>query len=167
MSDPSATPPPPASIPSGWYPDGQGGTRWWDGAQWGPPASAPGSVPATIPDATPAATTGVQDEKTLAILAQVLGIFTGFLGPLVIYLVARPDQPFAKHHAAEALNFQITVTIALFVSAILMLVLIGLILLPVVVIGAFVLEIIAAVAASRGEWYRYPVNLRLVPGALG
>jgi uncharacterized Tic20 family protein len=37
----------------------------------------------------------------------------------------------------------------------------------VVLIGAFVLEIVAAVAANRGEWYRYPVNLRLVPGAVG
>jgi uncharacterized Tic20 family protein len=166
MSDPTAsTPPPPSSIPAGWYPDGQGGTRWWDGTQWGAAASAP--VPATVPTTVPATASSVQDEKTLAVLAQVLAIFTGFLGPLVIYLVARPDQPFAKHHAAEALNFQITVTIAAFVSAILMLVLIGLILLPIVVIGAFVLEIIASVAASRGEWYRFPVNLRLVPGALG
>jgi uncharacterized protein len=165
MSDPSAAPPPPSSVPPGWYPDGQGGTRWWDGAQWGPPSAAPGSVPA-VPAAAPA-TSGVQDEKTLAVLAQVLAIFTGFLGPLVIYLVARTDQPFAKHHAAEALNFQITVTIAVFVSAILIIVLVGLLLLPVVVIGALVLEIMASLAASRGEWYRFPVNLRLVPGALG
>lgn len=158
---------PSATTPAGWYPDGQGSTRWWDGTQWGQMAPAESPVPATIPGAAPAAASSIQDEKTLAVLAQALSIFTGFVGPLVIYLIAKPDQPFAKHHATEALNFQITVTIAVFVSALLMLVLIGLLLLPIVVIGALIFEVMASLAASRGEWYRYPVSLRLVPGAQG
>ncbi|HWU23557.1 MAG TPA: DUF2510 domain-containing protein [Nocardioides sp.] len=29
MSDPNQP-----SVPPGWYPDGQGGQRWWDGTQW-------------------------------------------------------------------------------------------------------------------------------------
>ena len=29
MSDPTQP-----SAPAGWYPDGQGGQRWWDGARW-------------------------------------------------------------------------------------------------------------------------------------
>ena len=103
----------------------------------------------------------------MATLVQVLAIFTGFLGPLNIWFMAKPEQPFVKHHAAEALNFQITVTIAAFVSGLLMLVLIGFLLLPVVLIGALVLEVMAALAANRGEWYRFPINLRLVPGAQG
>lgn len=149
--------PQPSSPPPGWYPDGNGRTRWWDGQNWGIEASS-----------TPVATSsGAGDERSMATLAQVLAIFTGFLGPLVIYLVAKDDQPFVKHHAAESLNFQITVTIAAIVSGILMLVLIGFLLLPVVLIGALVLEIIAAIAANKGEWYRFPVNLRLVPGAVG
>lgn len=40
-------------------------------------------------------------------------------------------------------------------------------LLPIVVIGALVFQIIAALAANRGEWYRFPISLRLVPGARG
>jgi uncharacterized protein len=101
----------------------------------------------------------------LAILAHVLGIFTGFLGPLVIYLVTKNDQPYAKHHAAESLNFQITVMIAWLVTVALMFVLIGLLIAPLLWIGSLVLAILAAVAAGRGDWYRYPINLRLVPGA--
>lgn len=158
MSEPAA--PPPSTPPPGWYPDpsGSGQQRWWDGSQWGIVASS--TTAAAVPGS-------LDDQRGMAALAQVLAIFTGFLGPLVIWFMARPDQPFVKHHAAESLNFQITVTIAAFVSALLILVLIGIVLLPVVLIGAFVLEIVAAVAANRGEWYRYPVSLRLVPGAVG
>lgn len=143
---------PPGMPPPGWYTDAAGTMRWWDGRQWG--VAAPGHG-------------GGGDERNLAILAQVLAIFTGFLGPLVIYLVARDDQPFAKHHAAEALNFQITVLLAVVVSFMAIFVLIGILLLPLVAITALVFEIIASVAASRGEWYRFPVNLRLVRGARG
>ncbi len=100
-------------------------------------------------------------------LAQLLGILTGFLAPLVIYLVARDDQPFVKHHAAESLNFQLTLLIGYIVSAVLMLVLVGILTFFVVAIGGLVLSIMATVAANRGEWYRYPINLRMVPGARG
>jgi uncharacterized Tic20 family protein len=34
-------------------------------------------------------------------------------------------------------------------------------------IGALVLGIQAAMAANRGEWYRYPVSIRMVSGAAG
>jgi uncharacterized Tic20 family protein len=149
-----------ASAAPGWYPAPDGTTRWWDGSQWG--VAAPATSPATA-----ASTGAVSDDPGLAVLAHVLGIFTGFLGPLVIYLVAKPEQPFTKHHAAEALNFQITVTIAYIVSFVAIFLLIGIIMLPLVWIGSLVLMIMASIAANRGEWYRYPVNIRLVPGAVG
>lgn len=143
----------PASPP-GWYPDGTGNQRWWDGTQWGgyPPAAA-GS--------------GGTDPRTLAMLAHLLGLLTGFVGPLVLYLVNGDKDPFVRHHASEALNFQITLTIAAVGSMIAMIVLIGFLLLPVVILGGIILQIIGAVKANAGEWWRYPVNLRLVPGAAG
>lgn len=149
-------------TPPGWYQDPQGTTRWWDGQQWG---QAAGPVPAGAYDQTGAWVS--QDEKTLAVLAQVLPIIAGFVGPLIIYLVAKPEQRFAKHHAAEALNFSITLFIAYLVCFVLMFVLIGFVLIFVVMIGGIVLHVMAAIAANRGEWYRFPINIRMVPGAVG
>jgi uncharacterized Tic20 family protein len=134
--------------------------RWWDGQQWGQLAEQ-------VPAQTPAAGGSVSDAKTMAMLAQLLGIFTGFLGPLIIYLINGEKDPFVRHHSAEALNFQITLVIAYIVSFVLMLVLIGFVLFFVVWIGSIVLMIMATIAANRGEWYRYPFNIRLVPGAIG
>lgn len=145
----------PQSQPPGWYDDGSGQQRWWDGNQWGQYASQ-----------TPAASS-VGDQKTMAVLAQVLGLITGFLGPLVIYLVNGEKDAFVRHHAAEALNFQLTLLIGYIASFVLIFVLIGIVLLPVLVVVGIVFPIIAAIAANKGEWYRYPVSIRMVPGAAG
>ena len=101
----------------------------------------------------------------MAILAEALGIITGFLGPLVIYLINGDKDPYVRHHASEALNFHLTMLIAYIVSAVLLIVLIGIILLPIVAILSFVFSIIATIAASKGEWYRYPISIRMVSGS--
>lgn len=157
MENTGEGPPPGSTAPAGWYPDDAGRQRWWDGTQWG----------AYAPDTTPPGGTGGADPRSLAMLAHLLGLLTGFVGPLVIYLVNGEKNSFVRHHAAESLNFQITLTIAALGSVLAMLILVGFLLLPVVVIGGIVLQIIGAVKANAGEWWRYPVNLRLVPGALG
>lgn len=160
-ADPSATPPP-TPMPPGWYDDGSGTQRYWDGGGWAEQVGGP--VNQGYAAQTPAVATS-SDDNTMAMLAHLLSIVSGFIGPLIIYLVKGNDSVYVKHHAAEALNFAITVFIAVSVSAILMIVLIGFLLLPVVMIGALILNVMAAMAANRGEWYTYPINLRLVPGA--
>jgi uncharacterized Tic20 family protein len=46
------------------------------------------------------------DEKTFAMLAHVLGIFSGFIAPLVLFLVKR-DSKFVSFHALQALAWHI------------------------------------------------------------
>nr|WP_241897806.1 DUF4870 domain-containing protein [Stenotrophomonas maltophilia] len=113
----------------------------------------------------PPATTDVPaDQRTMALAAHLLGIFTGFIGALIIWLINKDDasKAFVTDQAKEALNFQITVTIAMVISIILMIVIIGGILAPIVGVINLVFCIIAAVKANNGEAYRYPFTLRLI-----
>lgn len=116
------------------------------------------------------------EEKQWALFAHLsalTGLFTGgvgaIVGPLVIWLIKKDTLPFAADQAKEALNFNITVLIAVvalsIVGAILMVVLIGFLfylLAGVVGIAWLVLTIVATIKASNGESYRYPLTLRLV-----
>jgi uncharacterized Tic20 family protein len=102
-----------------------------------------------------------QDDKNLGLLAHLLGLLTGFVGPLILWLVKK-DSPFVEDQAKEALNFQITVIIAYAASGVLALALIGFALMGVVGIVDLIFCIMATIAASKGERYRYPFALRLV-----
>lgn len=104
---------------------------------------------------------GGSDQNQLAMIAHLLGIVIGFIGPLIIYLTAK-DKPFAYEQSKEALNFQITVLIAWVACAVLSVIGIGLVLYPVVWVVDIVFCIIAGMAANKGEAYKYPVSIRLV-----
>ncbi len=103
-----------------------------------------------------------QDSKNLAMLCHLLGLLTNFLGPLILWLVKKDDDAFIDEQGKEALNFQITLMLAGIVAGATSCIGIGLILLPVVVILDLVFSIMACVAASKGQHYRYPVSIRLV-----
>ena len=98
---------------------------------------------------------------SLAALGHALGIFIGFVGPLIIFLVEKKDG-FVKSQAKEALNFQITIAICWVASWLLSFIFIGFIFLPIIGLANLILCIMAALAASKGEEYRYPFALRLV-----
>lgn len=98
----------------------------------------------------------------LAALAGFVFPFGNLLGPLIVWQVKKNEMPFVDDQGKEALNFQITVTIAILVCLVLMMVLIGFLLMPVVVIGALVMTVIGAIKANGGERYRYPFAIRLV-----
>ncbi len=102
----------------------------------------------------------------IAHLAGFLGYFLpvigSLIGPLIIWQLKKDLHPYVDEQGKEALNFQITVLIAAFVSFLLMLIVIGFMLMGIVVVGAIVLMIIAAIKANEGAPYRYPFCLRLI-----
>lgn len=105
-----------------------------------------------------------QDQRTLSLLAHLLGIVTGFIGALVIWLISKDDaaKGFVTDQAKEALNFQITLFIGYVIAWVLSFILIGLLVFPLLMIANLVFSIIAGIKANNGEAYRYPVALRLI-----
>jgi uncharacterized Tic20 family protein len=103
-----------------------------------------------------------QDDKTLAILTHLSGIFFSVIVPLIVWLTSKDTKPWLSGQAKEALNFQITVLIAYIIASALMVVLVGFFLFLIVWALNIVLCIIAAIKASQGAEYRYPLTVRLV-----
>jgi uncharacterized Tic20 family protein len=100
------------------------------------------------------------DDTGMAVLAHILALFTGFLGPLIIMLAA--DDDFAEQNARNALNFQIMLTIGYFVAFVLTFVLIGLLLFPILMLLHLVFCVIAAAKANNGEAWKYPLTPDIV-----
>jgi hypothetical protein len=88
--------------------------------------------------------------------------FGNILGPLIVWLIKKNEIPSVDAHGKESLNFQISVLIYLAVSAVLVLVLVGVFLMMAIAIAAIVLVVIAAIKASNGEFYRYPLTIRFI-----
>ncbi len=98
-------------------------------------------------------------------LSGLAGLFFPFgniIGPAVIYAMKKDEFEFVDDQGKEALNFQITMSLALLISGLLVLVLIGIVLLAVVGLYAIVMTIIGAIKASEGERYRYPFTIRFI-----
>jgi uncharacterized Tic20 family protein len=85
------------------------------------------------------------------------------LGPLLVWLTRRDSSAFIAAHAKEALNFNITVTLAGVVCLFLALTFrLGLLLGTALFIAWLVMTLVAAIRASEGVPYHYPLSLRLV-----
>jgi uncharacterized protein len=102
------------------------------------------------------------DEKTWAIISHITIPFFGFIGPLIAYLVYKDRSEWLKRVTTESLNFSILYSIAYLISVITISFVIGLILWPAVFIVALIFCIMGTIAASKHEFYRYPINIRFI-----
>ncbi len=99
----------------------------------------------------------------LGALVGLLGNGIGFLiVPLIVWLIKKDDHPFIDEQGKESVNFQITMFLALFVGALLTLVLVGIVILIGAMIMMIILPIVASIKASNGESYRYPLTIRFI-----
>jgi len=88
--------------------------------------------------------------------------FGNIVGPFLVWQLKKETSPLVDEHGKEALNFQITMLIYSAISFALMLVSIGFLTFALLVLADIILTIIAAVKASKGEHYRYPVTFRFI-----
>ncbi|HEU4708321.1 MAG TPA: DUF4870 domain-containing protein [Methylophilaceae bacterium] len=102
------------------------------------------------------------NDKNLAVLTHLGGILFSFIPGLIVWLLQKDSNPYVGEQAREALNFQLTLLIAWVISYILAFLLIGFVFMAIIWVANIILCIIAAVAASKGEPYRYPFTLRLI-----
>ncbi len=111
---------------------------------------------------TPSPSGASKDARMWAMLCHLLGLFTSFVGPLIIWLLKKEEDPFIDNQGKEALNFQITLIIAWIASALLTFVCIGPFLGVAVSIVDIIFCIMACVKSNGGEEYRYPVSIRFI-----
>lgn len=98
----------------------------------------------------------------LAALAGFIVPLGNVIGPLIIWLIKKDESAFVDDQGKESLNFQISFTIYALVALILVIVVIGIVLLIALGVLMLILVIVAAIKASNGEHYRYPMSIRFI-----
>lgn len=163
---PEPTPPPaspgyPPAPPAGYPPAGYapGG---YPPAGYPPPGYPPYGYPAPGSPPYGPQPMNPSDEVTWSVFAHLGHLVLGFVPALAIWLIYRDRSAKVRHHSLEALNFAITCMIGYAISAVLVVVLIGFLGFIAIWITSLVLAIKAAMAASRGEAYRYPMTIRFI-----
>ncbi len=96
--------------------------------------------------------------NAMAIVTHILGVLTYFAGPLVVYFSSKED--YVKKHAQAALNWQFSYLIYSAVSGVLALFVVGFFGLVALGVMNLIFCIIAAVRASEGELYNYPLTIK-------
>ena len=99
-----------------------------------------------------------------------LAAFAGFVfppvgfifGPLIVWLIKKNEMPFVDDQGKEALNFQLTMLIIFIISCFLVLIFIGFMLLIFWSVFQLVIVIVAAIKASDGVCYRYPMTIHFI-----
>jgi uncharacterized Tic20 family protein len=127
-----------------------------------------------------------KDECTMALLAHLLQVFSGFIGPLIIFLVKK-DSKFVKYHALQCLIWQAAyMVIGIGAMVVFFIFMIGsamhaphgvpnqpppafVFLFPVIWLfwmGGWVVNLILGIVygikANQGEWAGYPIIGRML-----
>ncbi len=109
-----------------------------------------------------------KDEKMWAMLTHI-STFAAFvfpvgniIAPLIIWLIKKDEYPLVDDQGKEVINFQISMTIYIIASVILIFVVIGIPILIGLGIFDFIITIIAAIKANDGIKYRYPITIRFI-----
>jgi uncharacterized Tic20 family protein len=116
-------------------------------------------------------------QHLVGLLSMVDGMgFLGLIGSIIMWRIKANDSPYYDDHGRETVNFQISMLVYLFGGGIILALFtlitfgVGVILtVPLAILGTLFLVVIrlvggirGAMAANRGEFYRYPMCLRFL-----
>jgi uncharacterized protein len=101
-------------------------------------------------------------ERTYALFNHLIGMMSIFdviglmsiIGTLIMWQIRKSDSPFLDDHGREAMNFQLSLVLFAIVSF-------G-ILIPILYILRIIGCVKGAMAANKGEFYRYPCCIRFI-----
>ena len=125
----------------------------------GPSEGATADVPS--PDVS-------DEERTWGVLAHAGGFaglavpFGNVLAPLVVWLAKKDESRFVDESGVRALNFQLTWSIILLVTALSVLIAVGVVLFPLAILAWLILTVLGTVKASDGEVYDYPLTIHFI-----
>ena len=127
-----------------------------------PPQGEPPGDPLSYQGAAPGVPAPAnKDEKTMAMLAHLLGII-GFVGPLIIWLIKKDTSAFVDDQGKEALNFHLTMLVGYLIGAVTFWLCMGIFIVIAVWIVSLIFSIVGAMKANQGIAYRYPFAIRLI-----
>jgi uncharacterized protein len=134
-------------------------------------------TPPVQPSAPPPATQPTNENQVrmwnmlchLSALSGFLVPFGTIIGPLLVWQIKKNEFPTVEAHGKAALNFQLTILIAVVVGGAAAVMLsffcIGFLFVPVVLgiaLCGIIFPIIAGLKANDGKDYRYPCSLNLI-----
>jgi len=88
--------------------------------------------------------------------------FGNVIAPLIIWILKKEEYPLVNDQGKEAINFQISMTIYIIASVILIIIVIGIPLLIMLGLFELIVIVIASIKANEGVNYRYPFTIRFL-----
>jgi uncharacterized Tic20 family protein len=108
------------------------------------------------------------EEKQWALICHLSGLggylipFGNIIIPIIIWSMKKQEMPMVDEHGKEVINFQISITIWILLSGLLIILLVGIPMLIVLVLLQVILVIVGALKADNGELYKYPLTVRFI-----
>lgn len=101
-------------------------------------------------------------DKTIVIVTYILMFFTAVIGPLIVWVIKKNDDPVTEAALRNLLNFGISYTIYLIIAGLTTIILIGYVLTPIVTVVFYIFIIIGIVKSSDGEIYKAPFTIDFI-----
>ncbi|GAB7088455.1 DUF4870 domain-containing protein [Marinifilum fragile] len=88
--------------------------------------------------------------------------FGNIIGPLILWSMKKEHSALVDREGKKALNFQISMSIYLFVSAFLIIIGVGILLLIALGLINLIFVVMAVVKTLNGEDYQYPLSIKIL-----
>ncbi|WP_031547472.1 DUF4870 domain-containing protein [Salinicoccus luteus] len=101
-------------------------------------------------------------DKSLVMVSFIVSAFTAVLGPLLIWVLKKDDDPATGEALRHVVNFGLSYTIYMFVAWLTSFILIGLVIGPIITVAFYIFLIMGAIKANEGKVYKPPFTLDII-----